>query len=149
MVDVAEKDETKRIAIAQGSIVMEPETLELIRSGGAKKGDVLAVARVAAIQASKRTAELIPLCHPVALTNVSVEFRFEPERSAIVCEVTAQTLGRTGVEMEALTAAAVALLTVYDMCKAVDRAMRIADVRLLEKAGGKSGHWRARQPRQG
>jgi cyclic pyranopterin phosphate synthase len=146
MVDVAEKAETKRIAVAQGAIVMRPETLALIRSGDAKKGDVLGVARVAAIQASKRTSELIPLCHPLALTKVGVQFRVDLERSAIVCEVTAQTVGRTGVEMEALTAVSVGLLTIYDMCKAVDRGMQIENVRLLEKAGGKSGPWRAERP---
>lgn len=141
MVDVGEKAETERIARAAGSIRMEPATLELIRSGSSKKGDVLGVARIAAIQASKRTADLIPLCHPVPLTRVAVDFAIDDARSAVRCEVTAQTVGRTGVEMEALTACSVGLLTIYDMCKAVDRGMRIEDIGLLEKAGGKSGHW--------
>ncbi len=141
MVDVGEKGETHRIARAAGSIRMRPETLKLILEGGAKKGDVLGVARIAGIQASKRTAELIPLCHPVALTRIQVEFVADEKRSAIDCQVTAETVGRTGVEMEALTAVSVALLTVYDMCKAVDRGMRLEAIRLLEKQGGKSGHW--------
>jgi cyclic pyranopterin phosphate synthase len=143
MVDVGEKQETARIARAGGSIRMRPATLELIRSGSAAKGDVLGIARIAAIQASKRTAELIPLCHPLALTRVAVDFALDAERSAVRCEVTAESRGRTGVEMEALTAVSVALLTIYDMCKAVDRAMGIGEIRLLEKAGGKSGHWLA------
>jgi cyclic pyranopterin phosphate synthase len=143
MVDVAAKAETQRIARAAGTIVMRPETLALIQAGQASKGDVLGVARIAAIQAAKRTAELIPLCHPLPLTNVAVEFSIDAECCTVTCEVVAQTLGRTGVEMEALTAASVGLLTIYDMCKAVDRGMRIEQVRLLEKAGGKSGHWRA------
>lgn len=141
MVDVGAKSETGRMARAAGSIVMRPETLALIRAGTSKKGDVLGIARIAAIQAAKRTADLIPLCHPLPLTNVTVDFAIDEARSAVRCEVTAQTVGRTGVEMEALTAASVGLLTIYDMCKAVDRGMRIADVGLLEKAGGKSGHW--------
>jgi cyclic pyranopterin phosphate synthase len=143
MVDVAAKSETHRLARAGGNIRMLPQTLELIRSGSTKKGDVLGIARIAAVQASKRTAELIPLCHPIALTRVSVEFLVDVERSSIGCEVTAETVGRTGVEMEALTAASVALLTIYDMCKAVDRGMCIENIRLLEKAGGKSGLWLA------
>lgn len=143
MVDVADKAETRRIARATGSIAMQPATLALIRAGDAKKGDVLGVARIAAIQASKRTSELIPLCHPLALTRVGVEFDIDAEHHRIACTVTAETFGRTGVEMEALTATSVALLTIYDMCKAVDRAMRIEDIRLLEKQGGKSGHWTA------
>lgn len=143
MVDVADKAETRRIARATGRIAMQPETLALILAGNAKKGDVLGVARIAAIQASKRTSELIPLCHPLALTRVAVEFAIDAEHQRIACTVTAETLGRTGVEMEALTATSVALLTIYDMCKAVDRAMRIEDIRLLEKQGGKSGHWTA------
>ncbi len=141
MVDVAGKDVTKRVAVAGGRIVMLPATLSLIKRGGSKKGDVLGVARVAAIQAAKRTAELIPLCHPLPLTRVAVEFTVDDKALAIGIEVTTETLGRTGVEMEALTAAMVGLLTIYDMCKAVDRGMRIEDVRLLEKSGGKSGHW--------
>jgi len=143
MVDVAEKPETRRVARARGRIRMQPETLRRILEGGAKKGDVLGVARIAAIQASKRASELIPLCHPLALTRIGVEFTVDESVSAVNCEVTAETVGRTGVEMEALTAAAVALLTVYDMCKAADRGMVIEDIRLLEKSGGKSGHWRA------
>jgi cyclic pyranopterin phosphate synthase len=143
MVDVAEKAETRRIARATGRIRMKPETLKLIAAGDAKKGDVLGVARIAAIQASKRTAELIPLCHPLALTRVGVEFSLDSANSAVSCEATAETLGRTGVEMEALTAVSVALLTVYDMCKGVDRGMVIEQVRLLEKEGGRSGHWQA------
>ena len=143
MVDVADKAETRRIARAAGSIKMQPATLQLILAGHGKKGDVLGVARIAAIQASKRTAELIPLCHPLALTHVGVEFRVDETSSEIECTVTAETLGRTGVEMEALTAASIGLLTIYDMCKAVDRGMIIKEIRLLEKLGGKSGHWRA------
>ena len=145
MVDVAAKAETHRVARAAGSIFMQPETLALIAGGSAKKGDVLGIARIAAIQASKRTAELIPLCHPVALTRVAAEFAVDREHGAVHIEVTAECTGRTGVEMEALTAASVGLLTVYDMCKAVDRGMHIEGLRLLEKQGGKSGHWRAEQ----
>lgn len=141
MVGVAEKSETLRIARAAGKISMQPATLQLIMEGGAKKGDVLGVARIAAIQASKRTSELIPLCHPLALTKVGVEFNVDEQNASIECIVTAETLGRTGVEMEALTAASVGLLTIYDMCKAVDRGMRVDAIRLLEKRGGKSGHW--------
>ena len=149
MVDVAEKAETRRVARAAGRIAMQPATLQLILAGDGKKGDVLGVARIAAIQASKRTAELIPLCHPLALTHVGVEFLINEANAAtakaaeIACIVTAETLGRTGVEMEALTAASVGLLTIYDMCKGVDRGMVIKDIRLLEKLGGKSGHWLA------
>ncbi|MCL4470626.1 MAG: cyclic pyranopterin monophosphate synthase MoaC [Sulfuricella sp.] len=141
MVDVAEKAETRRIARAAGRITMQPDTLKLIQAGSAKKGDVLGIARIAAIQASKRTAELIPLCHPLALTRVGVEFNVDESSAAIECAVTAETLGRTGVEMEALTAVSVGLLTIYDMCKAVDRGMRMDGIRLIEKRGGKSGHW--------
>jgi cyclic pyranopterin phosphate synthase len=143
MVDVGGKDETRRVAVAAGRIVMRPETLAMITSGTAKKGDVLGVARLAGIMASKRTPDLIPLCHPIALTQVGIEFDIDTPASAIDCTVTAETVGRTGVEMEALTAASVALLTLYDMCKGVDRGMRIEHLRLLEKRGGKSGHWRA------
>ncbi|MEJ7669999.1 MAG: cyclic pyranopterin monophosphate synthase MoaC [Casimicrobiaceae bacterium] len=142
MVDVAGKAETKRIARAGGRIIMLPATLELIRGGASRKGDVLGVARIAAIQAAKRTSDWIPLCHPLPLTHVAVAYAFDPENSAITIEVTTETLARTGVEMEALTAAAAGLLTIYDMCKAADRAMRIADIRLLEKSGGKSGHFK-------
>jgi cyclic pyranopterin phosphate synthase len=141
MVDVAAKAVTKRVAIAGGRIVMRPATLALIGAGSAKKGDVLGVARIAAIQAAKRTAELIPLCHPLPLTRVAVVFTPDSRGCAIAIEVTAETLGQTGVEMEALTAAAIGLLTIYDMCKAADRDMRIEGVRLLEKSGGKSGHF--------
>ena len=141
MVDVAAKDVTRRLARAGGRITMRPETLALIRTGGARKGDVLGVARIAAIQGAKRTAELIPLCHPVPLTRVAVEFAFDLRASAVDIEVTAETLDRTGVEMEALTAVATGLLVIYDMCKSADRAMRIEHVRLLEKSGGKSGHF--------
>jgi len=144
MVDVGAKDVTHRIARAGGRIAMQPATLALIRSGSVAKGDVLLVARVAAIAASKRTADLIPLCHPLPLTRVAVEFSFDEGDPAVFVEVTAETVGRTGVEMEALTAASVGLLTIYDMCKAADRGMRIEGVRLLEKSGGKSGHFLAR-----
>ena len=122
---------------------MQAATLAMIRAGNSKKGDVLGIARIAAIQASKRTSELIPLCHPIPLTRVAVVFRIDDDANAIECEITAESVGRTGVEMEALTAASVALLTIYDMAKAVDRGMEITSVRLLEKEGGKSGHWRA------
>ena len=143
MVDVGAKDVTKRVARAGGRIVMLPATLALIGAGTARKGDVLCVARIAAIQAAKRTSELIPLCHPLALTKVAVGFEPDAALGAVVIEVTAETLGQTGVEMEALTAAAVGLLTIYDMCKAVDRGMRIEGVRLLEKSGGRSGRYKA------
>ena len=143
MVDVGAKNETARVARAGGSIYMQPETLALIRDGSAKKGDVLGIARIAAIQASKRTGELIPLCHPIALTRVAAEFTIDDAANAVHCQVTAECFGRTGVEMEALTAASVGLLTIYDMCKAADRGMRIDNIRLLEKKGGKSGHWLA------
>ena len=139
MVDIASKDVTKRIARAGGRIAMRPETLAGIRAGSASKGDVLGVARIAAIQAAKRTSELIPLAHPLPLTRVAVDFSVNEAESAIAISVTAETLDRTGVEMEALTGAVIGLLTIYDMCKAVDRGMRIENVRLLEKSGGKSG----------
>ena len=141
MVDVSDKAVTRRLARAAGRISMRPETLAAIRAGSSKKGDVLGVARIAAIQAAKRTSELIPLAHPLPLTHVAIEFAFEDD--AIAIEATAETLDRTGVEMEALTAAAMGLLTIYDMCKAGDRAMRIESIRLLEKSGGKSGHFKA------
>lgn len=145
MVDVAAKPATHRIAVAAGRIWMRPETLALIESGSAKKGDVLAVARIAGIMAAKKTAELIPLCHPVSLTRVAIDLEAQREEntgtSSVFCTATAETNGPTGVEMEALTAVQAALLTVYDMCKAVDRGMTITDVRLLEKHGGKSGDW--------
>lgn len=143
MVDVSAKEITRRIARAGGRIAMRAETLAMIRAGQAGKGDVLGVARIAAIQAAKRTAELIPLAHPLPLTSIAVEFALDEPASAVAIEVVAETLDRTGVEMEALTAAAVGLLTIYDMCKAVDRGMRIEGVRLLEKSGGKSGHFTA------
>ncbi len=143
MVGVGDKAETKRVAVTAGRIVMKPETLALIRDGAAKKGDVLGVARLAGIMAAKRTSDLIPLCHPIPLTKVTVDFRLDEAAQAVECTAMAETVGRTGVEMEALTAASVALLTVYDMCKAVDRGMVIESVRLLEKLGGKSGHWKA------
>ena len=141
MVDVGSKADTRRVAVASGCIRMQPSTLAIIESGNAKKGDVLGIARIAAIMASKRTSDLIPLCHPLALTHVSAEFEIKAEESAIRCTVRAETAGKTGVEMEALTAVQVGLLTIYDMCKAVDRGMTITDVKLLEKMGGKSGHW--------
>ena len=144
MVGVAAKDETRRVAVARGRIRMLPATLRQIRGGMAKKGDVLGVARIAAIQAAKRTAELIPLCHPLALTRVDIEFALDGKTSAVDCRATVETVGRTGVEMEALTAVSVGLLTVYDMCKAVARGMRVERVQLLEKKGGKSGHWVAK-----
>jgi cyclic pyranopterin phosphate synthase len=141
MVDVGAKAVTRRVARAGGRIVMRPETLAVIKSGGGRKGDVLGVARIAAIQAAKRTADLIPLCHALPLTRVAVEFTLAADAPAIEIEVVAETVAQTGVEMEALTAAAIGLLTIYDMCKAADRAMRIESVRLLEKSGGKSGHF--------
>lgn len=148
MVDVAAKGETARVAWATGRIRMRPAVLRLISRGSAKKGDVLGVARVAAIQAAKRTSELIPLCHPLAITNVSVDFKLNRRASTVDCTASVATVGRTGVEMEALTAVAAALLTIYDMCKATDRGMRLQDIQLLEKKGGKSGHWMARSRRR-
>ena len=141
MVDVGTKTETRRIARAAGMISMKPETLAMVLAGNSKKGDVIGIARIAAIQGAKRTAELIPLCHPIPLTRVTVDFSIDEAASCIACEVIAETVGRTGVEMEALTAVQVGLLTIYDMCKAVDRGMRMDGIRLLEKEGGKSGHW--------
>ncbi|TAG71000.1 MAG: cyclic pyranopterin monophosphate synthase MoaC [Burkholderiales bacterium] len=143
MVDVGAKLETHRVARARGSIFMKPETRALIEAGTHKKGDVLGIARIAAIQGAKRCAELIPLAHPIPLTKVAVEFAIDAHANAVHIAVTAETVGRTGVEMEALTAASVGLLTIYDMCKAVDRGMCLREVRLLEKSGGKSGHWAA------
>ena len=142
MVDIAAKDATARRAVAAGRISMLPQTLDLIRQGGHKKGDVLGVARVAGIMATKRTADLVPMCHPLALTHVAVEFEIDAAANAIDCRVACETTGQTGVEMEALTGVQVALLTIYDMCKAVDRGMLIGDIRLLEKSGGKSGDWK-------
>ncbi|MEI6545415.1 MAG: cyclic pyranopterin monophosphate synthase MoaC [Burkholderiales bacterium] len=143
MVDVGSKAVTQRRAIAEGRILMQAATLELVRAGNAKKGDVLGIARIAAIQGAKRTADLIPLCHPIALTRVAVELSIDEAGCAVRCSATVECEGRTGVEMEALTAVQVGLLTVYDMLKATDRGMTITDVKLLEKHGGKSGSWRA------
>ncbi|MCD5361398.1 MULTISPECIES: cyclic pyranopterin monophosphate synthase MoaC [Chromobacterium] len=142
MVDVGAKAHSRRRAVAEGRIRMLPATFALVKDGGHKKGDVLGIARIAAIMASKKAADLIPLCHPIALTRVAVDFELLEADSAVRIEVTAECSGQTGVEMEALTAANVGLLTIYDMCKAVDRGMVIEGVRLLEKEGGKSGHWR-------
>ncbi|HAY28086.1 MAG TPA: cyclic pyranopterin monophosphate synthase MoaC [Candidatus Accumulibacter phosphatis] len=141
MVDVAAKAETHRQATATGSISMRPETLALIVQGSASKGDVLAVARIAAIQGAKRTADLIPLCHPLAITRITVDFAIDSEASSVACKARVECFGRTGVEMEALSAVSVGLLTIYDMCKAADRGMRLEGIRLLEKSGGRSGHW--------
>ena len=141
MVDVAAKAETHRVARAGGMIRMRAETLMLIESGSAKKGDVLGIARIAAIQGAKRTSELVPLCHPIAITRIAVDFEIDRAAQAVRCTAQVESFGRTGVEMEALAAVQVGLLTVYDMCKAVDRGMVIDDVRVLEKRGGKSGDW--------
>jgi cyclic pyranopterin phosphate synthase len=148
MVDVSDKEETDRVAVAGARVVMKPETLARIRAGDVAKGDVLAVARIAGIMAAKRTAELIPMCHPLALTSVAVELECVPQgpkhpRSMVEITATCRLKGRTGVEMEALTAASVAALTIYDMCKAIDRAMVVTDLRLLHKSGGKSGDYEA------
>jgi len=143
MVNVGDKPNTHRIAVATGKITMLPETFGMIEAGTHKKGDVLGIARIAGIQASKKTSDLIPLCHPLALTHVSLEFYLNKDTSSITCQVRAETTGPTGVEMEALIAVQVALLTIYDMAKAVDRGMVIGDVHLLEKSGGKSGEWKA------
>ncbi|MEM7378561.1 MAG: cyclic pyranopterin monophosphate synthase MoaC [Pseudomonadota bacterium] len=142
MVDVGGKASTHRVAVARGRIAMLSDTLELIRSGGHKKGDVLGIARIAGIMGAKKTADVIPLCHPIGLTRVAVEFDVDTGANAVWCEVRTECTGQTGVEMEALTAVQIALLTIYDMCKAVDRGMRITDVHLVEKQGGKSGHYR-------
>ena len=146
MVDVAAKASTHRVAVAEGRIRMLPATLALIQAGTAKKGDVLGIARIAGIQAAKKTSDLIPLCHPIALTRVAVDFDIEANTHSVRCRATAECTGQTGVEMEALTAASVALLTIYDMCKAADRGMVMTDLRLLEKSGGKSGHFVAAKP---
>ncbi len=143
MVDVAAKAETNRVARATGTITMLPATFALIASGQAKKGDVIGIARIAAIQGAKRTAELVPLCHPLPITRVAVEFELDAATSSVRCTAQVETLGRTGVEMEALTAVQVGLLTVYDMCKAADRGMVMGGIRVLEKRGGKSGDWNA------
>lgn len=141
MVDVGAKQDTHRVAVAAGTIRMQPETLALIQSGTAKKGDVLGIARIAAIMAAKRTGDLVPLCHPLPITRVAVDFEMDAAASSVHCRAQVETIGKTGVEMEALTSVQVGLLTIYDMCKAVDRGMCIEGVRLLEKRGGKSGHW--------
>jgi len=141
MVDVAGKDPSHRRAVAQGTIHMQANTLAMIQAGDHKKGDVLGIARIAGIMAAKKTADLIPLCHPLMLSHVQLDFRITPDVAAITCFATVETDGKTGVEMEALTAVQVALLTIYDMCKAVDRGMRMSDIQLDEKKGGKSGHW--------
>ncbi|PPD47754.1 MAG: cyclic pyranopterin monophosphate synthase MoaC [Methylobacter sp.] len=141
MVDVGGKAITQRVAVTEGFIQMQPETLKLIIDGGHKKGDVLAIARIAGIMGSKKTAELIPLCHPLPITHVDIAFSHDLEKNHIRCQATVKTNGQTGVEMEALTATTCALLTIYDMCKAVDRGMSIQAVQLMEKDGGKSGHW--------
>jgi cyclic pyranopterin phosphate synthase len=141
MVDVAGKDETHRVAVATGSIRMRAETLALIAAGTARKGDVIGIARIAAIQGAKRTAELVPLCHPLPITHIAVDFELESGLSSVRCTARVETRGRTGVEMEALTAVQIGLLTIYDMCKAADRGMVMGDIRVLEKHGGKSGDW--------
>jgi cyclic pyranopterin phosphate synthase len=146
VVDVGAKDATRRVAVAAGRIHMEPDTLARIEAGEQAKGDVLGVARIAGIMAAKRTSELVPLCHPIALTKVEVDFELDHEASAVICQATAQTTDRTGVEMEALTAVQIALLTIYDMCKSADRGMTMGDIRLLEKTGGKSGDWKREDP---
>jgi cyclic pyranopterin phosphate synthase len=143
MVDVGDKDITHRIAIARGRVVMQPETLRVINEGTASKGDVLGVARVAAIMAAKKTSDLVPMCHPLALTAVQVDFESDKDRSSIEIAVRVETRGKTGVEMEALTAVSVAALTIYDMVKAIDRGMTIDDIHLAHKSGGKSGDWNA------
>lgn len=142
MVDVGDKEITRRVAVAEGFIYMQPATLQHIVAGAHAKGDVLGVARLAGIMGAKRTADLIPLCHPLALTRVAVDLDPISDKNLVRCQATVETVSRTGVEMEALTAVQVALLTVYDMCKATDRAMTMTDIRLLEKTGGKSGNWR-------
>lgn len=141
MVDVGDKANTKRVAVTGGWISMETETLKLIQQGGHKKGDVLGIARIAGIMAAKRTPDLIPLCHPLMLTHIDIEFQINEPLNRVDCRATVETQGQTGVEMEALTATQVALLTIYDMCKAVDRGMVMGEICLLEKKGGKSGHW--------
>ena len=145
MVDVSDKDVTDRVATARGAVLMAPETMRLIQAGGMKKGDVLSVARLAGIMGAKKTPELIPLCHPLALNAIEVELTLDPGRSAVDITATCRVKGRTGVEMEALTAVSVAALTIYDMCKAVDRTMRLTDIRLTGKSGGRSGTFRAEE----
>ena len=141
MVDVGQKAVTSRVAVAEGRIEMLPETLALIQAGGHKKGDVLGIARIAGIMAAKKTSDLIPLCHPLMLTNVTIDFTVDEPNASVLCSARVATSGQTGVEMEALTAVQVALLTIYDMCKAVDRGMTMTDIRLQQKSGGKSGEW--------
>lgn len=141
MVDVGDKAVTHRVATASGTIHMQPATLQTIQQGDAKKGDVLGIARIAAIQGAKRTSDLIPLCHPISLSKVAVTFNIDAENASVTCTATCDTTGQTGVEMEALTAVSVGLLTIYDMCKAIDRGMTMREIKLLEKQGGKSGHW--------
>lgn len=143
MVDVSAKQETHRIAVAAGTIRMKPETLSLIQSGSAKKGDVLGIARIAAIMGAKRTSDLVPLCHPLPITRVAVDFEVDAAASSVHCRAQVETVGKTGVEMEALTAVQIGLLTIYDMCKAADRGMVMSNIRVLEKHGGKSGDWTA------
>jgi cyclic pyranopterin phosphate synthase len=143
MVDVSSKDITSRVATAGGTVLMEPETMRLVQEGGMKKGDVLSVARLAGIMGAKKTPELIPLCHPLALQKIDIELTLDPPRNAVNITATCKVAGQTGVEMEALTAVSIAALTIYDMCKAVDRTMRLTDIRLLEKSGGQSGDFRA------
>jgi cyclic pyranopterin monophosphate synthase len=142
MVDIGDKDITHRVAIAGGSISMQPETLSLIKEGGHKKGDVLGIARTAGIMGAKKTADLIPLCHPLSLTHINIDLNIDEDNASVHCECRTETEGKTGVEMEALTAVQVTLLTIYDMCKAVDRGMVISGIQLLEKSGGKSGAWK-------
>lgn len=143
MVDVGQKQESHRVAIARGQIRMQPATLSIVSEGTAKKGDVLGIARIAAIMAAKRCSDLIPLCHPLPLTRIAVDFVLDSEQASISCTAQVETVGKTGVEMEALTAVQIGLLTIYDMCKAVDKSMVISDTRILEKQGGKSGNWRS------
>ena len=143
MVDVGDKNLTQRIALASGQITMLSATLDLIIAGNHKKGDVLGIARIAGIQGAKKTSDLIPLCHPIGLTHVNVDFEIKADQNTVICTALTKTIGQTGVEMEALTAVQVALLTIYDMCKAVDRGMVMSDIKLLEKSGGKSGEWKS------
>ncbi len=143
MVDVGSKDVTHRVAVASGTITMQADTLAMIVAGNHRKGDVLGIARIAGIMACKKTSDLVPLCHPIGLTHAEVDFTVDTDKHSVTCQARTETLSQTGVEMEALTAVQIALLTIYDMCKAVDRGMQIDAVRLLEKAGGKSGDWKA------
>lgn len=146
MVDVGRKEVTHRVAVASGQIQMQPDTLAMIVEGNHRKGDVLGIARIAGIMGCKRTSELVPLCHPIGLTHAEVDFTIKQSNNTVTCVARTETLSQTGVEMEALTAVQVALLTIYDMCKAVDRGMCMSNIRLLEKVGGKSGHWKAAEP---